>query len=360
MTAILDRQAALRAEVVEALRPGTPAPALLDPLVEVVRTAVAGCVQAIAHPDEWDAEEWSALFRARWATLPDGDDTARAYRVGARVAWRVATEVAQRGGAPAEDVLRATEVLFTYLAAAGECGSPAVSRAVARQRLMGLLLADPPAGRAQVAEVAAEAGWEVPEQVRVVALRRVPDEDRRGHADLGPEALLDLDGPHPCAVVPATRCHRAALAAALPGWRAAISPAVATGHAARGLRTAVRALDLVARGRLPQDPVLDCEDHLLPLALFTDEFLIEALAEDLLAPLAPLRAYQRNRYLATLDQWFATRGRVAEMADRLGVHQQTVRYRLTRLTELFGDRLEDPRRRFELELAVRARLRHRR
>ena len=34
---------------------------------------------------------------------------------------------------------------------------------------------------------------------------------------------------------------------------------------------------------------------------------------------------------------------------------KTVRYRLTRLRELFGSRLDDPHARFELDLALRAR-----
>ena len=37
------------------------------------------------------------------------------------------------------------------------------------------------------------------------------------------------------------------------------------------------------------------------------------------------------------------------------MHPQTVRYRLGRLRELFGDALEDPDARFELELVLRAR-----
>ncbi|MGH2714951.1 MAG: helix-turn-helix domain-containing protein, partial [Thermoleophilaceae bacterium] len=36
-------------------------------------------------------------------------------------------------------------------------------------------------------------------------------------------------------------------------------------------------------------------------------------------------------------------------------HPQTVRYRLARLRELFGERLDEPDGRFELELALRAR-----
>ena len=43
------------------------------------------------------------------------------------------------------------------------------------------------------------------------------------------------------------------------------------------------------------------------------------------------------------------------VAKALHVHPQTVRYRLARLRELFGTRLDDPDGRFELELALRAR-----
>ncbi|HEX5980736.1 MAG TPA: helix-turn-helix domain-containing protein [Thermoleophilaceae bacterium] len=44
-----------------------------------------------------------------------------------------------------------------------------------------------------------------------------------------------------------------------------------------------------------------------------------------------------------------------EVARALHVHPQTVRYRLARLRELFGERLDAPDGRFELELALRAR-----
>ena len=43
------------------------------------------------------------------------------------------------------------------------------------------------------------------------------------------------------------------------------------------------------------------------------------------------------------------------MAQRIHVHPQTVRYRLRQITELFGDQLQDPDRRFELQLALRVR-----
>ena len=41
------------------------------------------------------------------------------------------------------------------------------------------------------------------------------------------------------------------------------------------------------------------------------------------------------------------------MARALHVHPQAVRYRMVKPRELFGEALEDPDRRFELELALR-------
>ena len=48
-------------------------------------------------------------------------------------------------------------------------------------------------------------------------------------------------------------------------------------------------------------------------------------------------------------------GNAAAMARALHLHPQTIRYRLTRLRELFGDSLDDADDRFELELALRSR-----
>ena len=55
----------------------------------------------------------------------------------------------------------------------------------------------------------------------------------------------------------------------------------------------------------------------------------------------------------TLRAWFAEQGRLSPVAARLSVHPQTVRYRVARLRELFGDALDDPDERFWLELALR-------
>ncbi len=56
----------------------------------------------------------------------------------------------------------------------------------------------------------------------------------------------------------------------------------------------------------------------------------------------------------TLRAWLDHHGNVPATARALGIHPQTVRYRLRRLRSLFGDSLDDPAVRFELSLSLRA------
>jgi DNA-binding PucR family transcriptional regulator len=89
------------------------------------------------------------------------------------------------------------------------------------------------------------------------------------------------------------------------------------------------------------------------LLLRSDPLLAGELAADRLAPLAGLSPGSRTRLRETLRVWLAEQGRLSQVAERLGIHPQTARYRLGRLRELFGDALDDPDGRFWLELALR-------
>ena len=71
-------------------------------------------------------------------------------------------------------------------------------------------------------------------------------------------------------------------------------------------------------------------------------------------PLQTVAERQRGRLEATLRAWVDRPGQIQAIAATLGVHPQTVRYRMGRLRELFGERLDDPDARFELALALRA------
>ena len=56
----------------------------------------------------------------------------------------------------------------------------------------------------------------------------------------------------------------------------------------------------------------------------------------------------------TASAFLQHQGNAAEMARSLDIHPQTARYRLARLRELFGEELDDPDSRFEIELSLRA------
>lgn len=136
---------------------------------------------------------------------------------------------------------------------------------------------------------------------------------------------------------------------------AAIGPAVPLTEVASSLRWARQGLDLVRRGVIPEQDVVRCADHMSTLILFQDEELLASLAARQLAPLGHLRAVQQDRLAETLLAWLQSGRNANEVAVRLHVHPQTVRYRLRQLDELFGDRLQDPDLRFELEIVLRAR-----
>src|SRR6202012_5230826 len=88
--------------------------------------------------------------------------------------------------------------------------------------------------------------------------------------------------------------------------------------------------------------------------LCADEHLAPALRAARLAPLQRLRPAQRDRLASTLLIWLQHGCNANEVAARMHVHPQTVRYRLRQVDDLFGDQLRDPDRRFELEIALRA------
>ena len=62
----------------------------------------------------------------------------------------------------------------------------------------------------------------------------------------------------------------------------------------------------------------------------------------------------RAKLTETLEAWLDHRAASRRSPQALHIHPQTVRYRLGQLRERI-DRLEDPDRRFELAVALRAR-----
>ncbi|WP_018460547.1 PucR family transcriptional regulator [Thermus oshimai] len=122
-------------------------------------------------------------------------------------------------------------------------------------------------------------------------------------------------------------------------WPLYFSRAYAPLDLARALEEVERLSAFTAPG------VYRYEAHLVPRFLLGD---LEA-RQELLALLKPLRPREREALLAWVRAGFAYQG----AAQALGVHLNTLRYRLRRLEERLGVSLDSPEDRFLLELAAR-------
>ncbi|PWI07308.1 hypothetical protein DIZ27_29055 [Streptomyces sp. NWU339] len=287
------------------------------------------------------------------------------YRLGVRMAWRRLAEIGQRIDIPPPAMYELADAGYAYLDGLVDQSVRGYAEAAARQagerlrlqrRLMELLLTEHHRGdpAEALAERAARVGWPLPGKVAVGVLRR-PAREAVAPA-VGPEVLLDMEYEQPRMVVPEPDAagRPELLHRALTGWSGAIGPPVPPADAAKSLRWAEAALLLMERGLLPADEVLHCTRHTQALVLLQPEELIDDLALKCLAPLAHCAPTNGRRLAETLLAWLETRGGAPEVAARLGVHPQTVRYRLRQIRELWGDEIDDPDRRFELELVLRA------
>jgi DNA-binding PucR family transcriptional regulator len=135
--------------------------------------------------------------------------------------------------------------------------------------------------------------------------------------------------------------------------RAAVGPAVSWREAGRSLRLARALLQVGARDSAAEEPRW-VADHLLAIALDDVDGALGELRAARLAPLERLGDGARTRLQPTLLTWCQQQGNRAATARALGVHEQTVRYRMNQLRDLFGDALQDPDARFEIELSLRA------
>jgi hypothetical protein len=291
------------------------------------------------------------------------DSLQAAYRVGARVAWRRLAEAGQRQNLEPEPLTLLADAIFAYideLSADSVDGYAEAQAAIEdlrrrrRQELSAVLLREPPADPADISATAAAAEWKLPKQLAVAACS---DEELGAIAGRMPlEVLVTIVEGRGCIVVPdpegpGRREEIGRLAARV---RLALGPAVEPALAARSWRLAKMLLGLGATEAETDGRLLRAEDHLPELILAGNPTAAGLLAARRLAPLDGLTAKARERMRETAFAYVRHRGKAVAMAAELHVHPQTARYRLNRLRELFGDDLDDPDARFELELALRA------
>ncbi|MGW7353099.1 PucR family transcriptional regulator [Streptomyces sp. NPDC054784] len=288
------------------------------------------------------------------------------YRLGIRMSWRRLADIGTRMEIPAPAMYELADAGFQFLdglvaesvrgyaeAAARRAGE----RLRLQRRLLDLLLTEHHRAPGDLTELladrAARIGWTVPNTVSVAVLVR-PARSAVPPA-VGDEVLLDMDCDQPRMVVPEPDAagREELLRRATAGWTGAMGPQVPLMQAAKSLYWAQAAVGLMERGLLPSGGLLHCSEYTEALVLLPPQELIADLARRRLAPLESCAPTHGRRLAETLLAWLETRGGAPEVASRLGVHPQTVRYRLRQIRELWGAEIDDPDSRFELELALR-------
>jgi sugar diacid utilization regulator len=359
--------------------------------VEVALTRFVDLLVGTARDDPRTRETYVKLGRGEFRAGRSLDALLAAYRVGARLAWRRFVEAGTRGGLEPQALYDLGEGIFAYIdeisaesieGFAEEQSTAAGETQRRRRRLLRLLGQDPPAEQEAIRTAAQAATWALPRLVAAVVAAEAEHEDEmdaiaaRLARRLGEGAVGAAVGGLAVVMLPdpAGPGRRRALESALAGERAALGPAVAWPDAAVSLRRAAAAFRLPERdaagsptdraAALPagqsstqsfgESRLVVADDHLPALLLAAEPALASDLARTRLAPFDGLAAGPRERLETTLRAWLDRPGQVQAVAEQLGVHPQTVRYRLKQLRELFGARLEDPDARFELSLALRA------
>lgn len=349
--------------------------AFAGPMGETIRGAVALALAGFLDRVAGDARR--STERARSAVHNGAYDLGRgearagrtmdallsAYRVGARVAWRGMSSSAVAAGLAAEDVVTYAELVFAYIdelsaaSVAGHSDELEVAGRVQqrlRERVGRLLLTDAPADA--VLAAARRAEWELPETLTVVLLP--PAQLRATLTALGATGsrtlVIEEDLPDAAAddlvalLVP--DASRGVLRTLLRDRDAVLGPTLPRGEVVASYRRAVRGA--LWAGAAGGSRLLDTDEHLARLLLEADPLAREHLRRRVLAPLDGEAAASREKLEATLRAWLLCGGRRDEVAALLYVHPQTVRYRMTRLRDLFGPTLTDPDRVLELVLAL--------
>lgn len=327
--------------------------------------AVLGQIVALVNdgPAEQPGQRefFENLGRSQWREGRELPDLLSVYQIGVRVFWRHVAAAALEVGLAPDALAALAETVFFFvdqLSSASAHGyvleqeEAGALRERHREELVDLMLSEPTDPGA-VRAAARRADWPVPEAVSVILVEPDDASGRRALSRLDGRSLPLRRPPLLGAVVPngSRSTERAALSGLLRGAHATVGAAVPPEHLARSLDLAEVAARLTKEHLLRDDPVF-VADHLDAIIVHRDRRLLDALGDQVLAPLEASSPSSRERLRETLRSWLRHMGDRKAMAEELHVHPQTVRYRMGRLQELFGDSLDDPEVRARLTLAL--------
>jgi hypothetical protein len=332
-----------------------------------VDEALRQFVALIRDPDagrERGREVYRQLGRGEQRQGRTLDALLAAYRAGARVAWRRIAAACGRAELGSQPLTLLAEAIFAYIdelsadSAEGYAAAQAEvedERGRRRRALLRLLIAEPAADPAELSAAARAARWQSPASAAAASCA-VDDLDELARR-LPQETLTDVVGGVGCLVIPDPDGPGRADAIAHAAARAhlALGPAAVPAALAEAWALARALLRAGEVGIVPAAGLVRADDHLAALLLAESAGLTARIATLRLAPLAELTPKARERMRGTALAHVRHGGNAVAMAAELQVHPQTARYRIARLRELFGEALDDPDARFELEIALRAR-----
>jgi PucR C-terminal helix-turn-helix domain len=287
-----------------------------------------------------------------------------AYRVGARVAWRELAATAVDGGLPPLMIARFAELVFAFIdelsaasvsGHADELASSDRERQRHLDRLAQHLLTGAPTETLQASAERAE--WHAPDTLTAVLLPAAQTRgvvSRFGQSTLQlSEDLPGIDSSESVVVLLIPDMHgpnRPRALRELQGRRAVVGPARSWTQAHSSYHRVLRARELHLAGG--DTDTIDTDTHLVEIVLGADREAGDDLRHQALAPLDQLRPNTAERLAETLRSWLLHQGQRDAVAADLFVHAQTVRYRMTQLRELYGERLNDPQAVLELIVAL--------
>ena len=343
----------------------------MGPRIEsAVQMALGAFLQLAARPH--DADPGPTLSPALEGAYELGRGEARqgrsidallsAYRVGARVAWRELSETAVDRGMPPLMIARFAELVFAFIdelsaASVSGHGDELASSDRERRRHLDRLGHDLLTGvPTEILRASAErAEWRPPDTLTAVLL---PSAQAQGMASRFGQSTLQLSGDlpgidssEPVVVLLVPDMHgpnRSRLLRELRDRRAVVGPARAWTQVQSSYHRVLQARTI----HLDGDDLVDTDAHLVALVLGADRDAADDLRRQVLAPLDQLRPNTAERLAETLRSWLLHQGQRDAVAADLFVHAQTVRYRMTQLRELYGERLNDPQAVLELIVAL--------
>lgn len=340
--------------------------ALNEEMGVVIRNAVRAAIGAFLaivsgqpgrDPDEMLAQALDGAYQLGRGEASSGrtiDALLSAYRIGARISWRELSKAAVEHGSDPSVVAAFAEQVFAYIdklsaaSAQGHTDESATAGRV-RQRLLERIAAHvvDQAPEATILRLAERAEWKVPTTLTAVL---VPESEAGRLLQVLPGQTLqatdlpELDG---TVLLLAPNVHgrsRGRVVRETTRSGGTVGPPRPWREARSSYLRALRA-HAAGLGA-------DTESHLPELVLTADAEALADLREQVLAPLAGLRASTRAKLVETLRAWLLHQGRREEVAEALFVHPQTVRYRVGQLREAYGDALDDPQTVLALTIAL--------